>query len=82
MAKKKKSDPYVRRMFPDLFAHKVVGVQPLSSPMGLAYAMRFATHSDKEEKLTMTIVKIRAERKRWTFNWIPKKNGLIKKSHY
>lgn len=32
----------VRRSFPDLFAHKVVGVQALNSPLGLAYALRYA----------------------------------------
>jgi len=30
----------VRRTFPDLFANKVVGVQPMSTPVGLAYALR------------------------------------------
>jgi len=32
----------VRRSFPDLFAHKVVGVQAMNSPLGLAYALRYA----------------------------------------
>lgn len=32
----------VRRTFPDLFAHKVVGVQAMNSPLGLAYALRYA----------------------------------------
>lgn len=32
----------VRRVFPDLFAHKVVGVQALNGPVGLAYALRYA----------------------------------------
>jgi len=31
----------VRRTFPDLFAHKVVGVQAMNGPVGLAYALRF-----------------------------------------
>lgn len=31
----------VRRTFPDLFAHKCVGVQAMNSPIGLAYALRF-----------------------------------------
>ena len=30
----------VRRTFPDLFAHKVCGVQAMSTPVGLAYALR------------------------------------------
>jgi hypothetical protein len=30
----------VRRTFPELFANKVVGVQALSTPVGLAYALR------------------------------------------
>ncbi len=31
----------VRRVFPDLFANKVVGVQAMSTPVGLAFALRF-----------------------------------------
>lgn len=31
----------VRRSFPELFAHKCVGVQALTSPLGLAYALRY-----------------------------------------
>jgi hypothetical protein len=30
-----------RRVFPQLFAHKAVGVQTMNGPVGLAYAMRF-----------------------------------------
>jgi len=30
----------VRRTFPDLFAHKVAGVQPMKTPYGVAFAMR------------------------------------------
>ncbi len=30
----------VRRAFPDLFANKIVGVQAMSTPVGLAYALR------------------------------------------
>jgi len=33
--------PMVRRIFPELLAHKLVGVQPMSGPVGLAYAMRY-----------------------------------------
>ena len=29
-----------RRVFPQLFAHRIVGVQPLNGPVGLAYAIR------------------------------------------
>jgi len=35
-----------RRTFPDLFANKVVGVQAMSTPVGLAYALRFTYKSD------------------------------------
>jgi hypothetical protein len=31
----------VRRTFPELIAHEIVGVQPLNGPVGLAFAMRF-----------------------------------------
>jgi len=33
--------PMVRRTFPELIAHEVVGVQPLTAPVGLAFALRF-----------------------------------------
>lgn len=33
--------PMVRRTFPELIAHEVVGVQPMTTPVGLAFALRF-----------------------------------------
>lgn len=33
--------PMVRRTFPNLIAHETVGVQPMTGPVGLAFAMRF-----------------------------------------
>lgn len=33
--------PMVRRTFPELIAHEVVGVQPLTAPVGLAFALRY-----------------------------------------
>jgi len=33
--------PMVRRTFPELLAHQVVGVQPMTGPVGLAFALRF-----------------------------------------
>lgn len=33
--------PMVRRTFPELVAHEIVGVQPLTGPVGLAFALRF-----------------------------------------
>ena len=33
--------PLVRRVFPELMANKLVGVQPMTGPVGLAYALRF-----------------------------------------
>ena len=33
--------PMVRRTFPELLAHEVVGVQPMTGPVGLAFALRF-----------------------------------------
>lgn len=33
--------PMVRRTFPEIVAHDLVGVQPLTGPVGLAFAMRF-----------------------------------------
>ncbi|MFW6002390.1 MAG: hypothetical protein ACOCQD_03540 [archaeon] len=33
--------PMIRRTFPELIAHDLVGVQPLTGPVGLAFALRF-----------------------------------------
>jgi len=33
--------PLTRRIFPNLLANEIVGVQPMAGPVGLAYAMRF-----------------------------------------
>lgn len=33
--------PMVRRTFPELVAHEIVGVQPMTGPVGLAFALRF-----------------------------------------
>lgn len=33
--------PTVRRIFPELIAHDVVGVQPMNGPVGFAFALRF-----------------------------------------
>jgi hypothetical protein len=33
--------PMVRRTFPELVAHEIVGVQPMPGPVGLAFALRF-----------------------------------------
>ncbi len=39
--------PMVRRTFPELIAHEIVGVQPLSSPVGCAFAIRYrSSHHD------------------------------------
>ena len=33
--------PMVRRTFPELIAHEIVGVQPLTGPVGIAFALRY-----------------------------------------
>lgn len=33
--------PMVRRTFPELVAHEIVGVQPMMGPVGLAFALRY-----------------------------------------
>ena len=38
--------PMVRRTFPELIAHSIVGVQPMTGPVGLAFALRFRGTSD------------------------------------
>jgi hypothetical protein len=40
----------VRRTFPDLFAHKVIGVQAMNAPVGLAYALRYAYDNNTAAK--------------------------------
>lgn len=37
--------PMVRRTFPELIAHDLVGVQPMAGPVGLAFALRFRAGS-------------------------------------
>lgn len=34
--------PAVRRIFPNLLANEIVGVQPMNSPVGYAYALRYS----------------------------------------
>ena len=41
--------PLTRRVFPELFADKVVGVQPMTGHVGLAMAMRFIYREPGEE---------------------------------
>jgi len=33
--------PTIRRIFPELIAHDIVGVQPMNGPVGFAFALRF-----------------------------------------
>ena len=33
--------PMIRRTFPELISHEIVGVQPMSGPVGLAFALRY-----------------------------------------
>lgn len=40
--------PLVRRIFPELLANQLVGVQAMSGPVGLAYAMRFRDEDNNE----------------------------------
>lgn len=40
----------VRQTFPALIANKIVGVQPMSQPVGLAYAMRIIQNEDEDEE--------------------------------
>lgn len=39
----------VRKTFPSLFTSNVVGVQAMSAPVGLAYAMRVCYNDDEDE---------------------------------
>jgi hypothetical protein len=38
--------PLVRRVFPELLANQLVGVQPMTGPVGLAYALRFRSNTN------------------------------------
>ena len=38
--------PMIRRTFPELITNEIVGVQPMSGPVGLAFAMRYKYESD------------------------------------
>ena len=37
--------PLVRRIFPELVGNQLVGVQPMTGPVGLAYALRFRSNT-------------------------------------
>ena len=37
--------PMIRRTFPELITNEIVGVQPMSGPVGLAFALRYAYNS-------------------------------------
>ena len=45
---KKIAMPLVRRVFPELLANQLVGVQPMSGPVSLAYALRFKDSAGNE----------------------------------
>ena len=38
--------PMIRRTFPELISNEIVGVQPMSGPVGLAFALRYAYNTD------------------------------------
>jgi hypothetical protein len=38
--------PMIRRTFPELITNEIVGVQPMSGPVGLAFALRFKYEAD------------------------------------
>ena len=46
----------VRRTFPDLFAHKVCGVQAMSTPVGLAYALRCLYNDGSNNEASWDVV--------------------------
>lgn len=55
--------PLVRRIFPELLAKQVVGVQPMTAPVGLAYAMRYAEPDRKKTGFTVKNVSKSTRRK-------------------
>jgi hypothetical protein len=44
--------PMIRRTFPELITNEIVGVQPMSGPVGLAFALRYKYQSDSLGKTT------------------------------
>ena len=38
--------PMIRRTFPELISNEIVGVQPMSGPVGLAFALRYKYNSE------------------------------------
>jgi hypothetical protein len=38
--------PMIRRTFPELISNEIVGVQPMSGPVGLAFALRYTYNSE------------------------------------
>jgi hypothetical protein len=53
--------PMVRRTFPELIAHEIVGVQPMTGPVGLAFALRFragTTHSGTPDTYTAGVTEL------------------------
>jgi hypothetical protein len=50
--------PMVRRTFPELIAHELVGVQPMTGPVGLAFALRFTAGGTNANYADSTNVEI------------------------
>lgn len=46
--------PAIRRIFPNLLANEIVGVQPMNAPTGYAYALRYAYDAGQTGSQTMT----------------------------
>ena len=52
--------PMIRRTFPELITNEIVGVQPMSGPVGLAFALRYK-YSDKSlNETTITTTEVKA----------------------
>ena len=49
--------PALRRIFPQLLAHKVVGVQPMSAPVGYVFAERFG-YNGSDASSTQTLASV------------------------
>jgi hypothetical protein len=68
--------PMIRRTFPELLANELVGVQPMSGPVGLAFAMRY--HYDSK---TLIQNDFRNDRYQDTNMQKSLKDGAYVKSH-
>lgn len=68
--------PKIRRVFPQLIASEICGVQPMSGPVGLAFALKYK-YGDKEEIIPILIFECGEDVDPWKVN----RSDLVLKKH-